>query len=149
MAGYILIVDDEKGQREILNTILQKEGYRAVDVPGAREALERLAKEDFDLILTDLKMQGMSGMELLEKVLAEDARQCVVMMTAHGTIDSAEEAMKKGAFDYLEKPLERRPASSLWTRTRGPGDRCGKPRWYCPRPVLPGSAMPRRAGQWP
>ena len=107
MAGNILIVDDEKGQREILNTILQKEGYRPVDVPGAREALERLEKEDFDLILTDLKMQGMSGMELLEKVLAEDVRQCVVMMTAHGTIDSAVEAMKKGAFDYLEKPLER------------------------------------------
>ena len=52
-------------------------------------------------------MQGMSGMELLEKVLAERPPQCVVMMTAHGTIDSAVEAMKKGAFDYLEKPLER------------------------------------------
>ncbi|HEY6872903.1 MAG TPA: sigma-54 dependent transcriptional regulator [Geobacteraceae bacterium] len=107
MTGSILVVDDEKGQREILNTILQKEGYRIVDVPGGREALERLEKEAFDLILTDLKMQGMSGMELLEKVLADNPEQCVVMMTAHGTIDSAVEAMKKGAFDYLEKPLER------------------------------------------
>lgn len=107
MSGSILIVDDEKGQREILTTILQKEGYRIVDVPGGREALERLKEEEFDLILTDLKMQGMSGMELLENVLGEDPQQCIVMMTAHGTIDSAVEAMKKGAFDYLEKPLER------------------------------------------
>jgi len=107
MSGSILIVDDEKGQREILTTILQKEGYRIVDAPGGREALERLKEEEFDLILTDLKMQGMSGMELLESVLTDDPQQCIVMMTAHGTIDSAVEAMKKGAFDYLEKPLER------------------------------------------
>ncbi len=107
MSGSILIVDDEKGQREILTTILQKEGYRIVDVPGGREALDRLKEEEFDLILTDLKMQGMSGMELLENVLDLDPQQCMVMMTAHGTIDSAVEAMKKGAFDYLEKPLER------------------------------------------
>ena len=107
MSGSILIVDDEKGQREILTTILQKEGYRIVDVPGGREAMEHLKEDEYDLILTDLKMQGMSGMELLENVLAEDPQQCIVMMTAHGTIDSAVEAMKKGAFDYLEKPLER------------------------------------------
>lgn len=107
MTGSILVVDDEKGQREILNTILQKEGHIIVDVPGAREALARLEQEEFDLILTDLKMQGMSGMELLEKVLEHNPQQCVLMMTAHGTIDSAVEAMKKGAFDYLEKPLER------------------------------------------
>ncbi len=107
MPGSILIVDDEKGQREILTAILQKEGYRTADVPGGREALDRMRDEQFDLILTDLKMQGMSGMELLESVLEADPQQCVVMMTAHGTIDSAVEAMKKGAFDYLEKPLDR------------------------------------------
>ncbi len=107
MSGSILVVDDEKGQREILTTILRKEGYRVVDVPGGREALAKLDEEEFDLILTDLKMQGMSGMELMEQVLALDPQQCVVMMTAHGTVDSAVEAMKKGAFDYLEKPLER------------------------------------------
>ncbi|MFZ3208598.1 MAG: sigma-54 dependent transcriptional regulator [Geobacteraceae bacterium] len=107
MAGSILVVDDEKGQREILNTILLKEGYRIVDVPGAREALEQLENKEFDLILTDLKMQGMSGMELLDRILDGNPSQCVVMMTAHGTVDSAVEAMKKGAFDYLEKPLER------------------------------------------
>jgi len=105
--GSILIVDDEKGQRDILSVILNKEGYDIVDVPGVREALDQLDKREFDLILTDLKMQGQSGLDLLERVLADDPQQCVILMTAHGTVDSAVEAMKKGAFDYLEKPLER------------------------------------------
>lgn len=105
--GSILIVDDEKGQRDILNLILKKEGYDVVDVPGVREALVQLERREFELIMTDLKMQGQGGMELLETVLAGDPQQCVIMMTAHGSVDSAVEAMRKGAFDYLEKPLER------------------------------------------
>jgi DNA-binding NtrC family response regulator len=107
MRGSILVVDDEKGQREILGTILKKEGYAIEAVPGAREALELMETGEYDIILTDLKMQGMSGMELLERIVEDNPRQCIVIMTAHGTIDSAVEAMKKGAFDYLEKPLER------------------------------------------
>ena len=105
--GSILIVDDEKGQREILNLILKKEHYDVVDVPGVREALEQLEQREFDLIMTDLQMQGQSGLDLLERVLADDPQQCIIMMTAHGSVDSAVEAMRKGAFDYLEKPLER------------------------------------------
>lgn len=105
--GSILIVDDEKGQRDILSLILKKENYDVVDVPGVREALDQLEKREFDLIMTDLKMQGQSGLDLLEKVLADDPQQCIIMMTAHGSVDSAVEAMRKGAFDYLEKPLER------------------------------------------
>ena len=107
MRGSILVVDDERGQREILGAILKKAGYDITAVPGARQALERLGAEGYDVVLTDLKMQGMSGMELLERILEENSRQCIIIMTAHGTIDSAVEAMKKGAFDYLEKPLER------------------------------------------
>jgi two-component system, NtrC family, response regulator PilR len=107
MAGSILIVDDEKGQRDILSAILSKEGYRILAVPGAREALQELESGEFDLLLTDLKMQGMSGMELMERVLSENPKQCVVMMTAHGTLDTVKTAIKMGAFDYLEKPLER------------------------------------------
>ncbi|HWI41803.1 MAG TPA: sigma-54 dependent transcriptional regulator, partial [Verrucomicrobiae bacterium] len=107
MSGSILVVDDEKGQREILGTILRKEGYGVTLVPGGREALDLLATTPFDLVLTDLKMQGISGVELLETILADNPRQCVIIMTAHGTVDSAVDAMKKGAFDYLEKPLER------------------------------------------
>ncbi|GFE57194.1 sigma-54 dependent transcriptional regulator [Geobacter sp. AOG1] len=107
MTGSILVVDDEKGQREILQAILTREGYRVTTVPGGKEAMSKLDEEEFDLLLTDLKMQGMSGMELMEQALAANQRQCVVIMTAHGTVDSAVEAMKKGAFDYLEKPIER------------------------------------------
>jgi len=105
--GSILVVDDEKGQRDILNLILSKEGYDVVDVPGVIDALAQLEGHEFDLIMTDLKMQGQSGLELLEKVLSDDPQQCIIMMTAHGSVDSAVEAMRKGAFDYLEKPLER------------------------------------------
>ena len=107
MNGSILIVDDEKGQRDILTAILGKEGYRVLAVPGGREALEELERSEFDLLLTDLKMQGMSGMELMERVLADSPEQCVIMMTAHGTIGTVKSAIKMGAFDYLEKPLER------------------------------------------
>lgn len=107
MTGTILVVDDERGQREILDLILKKEGCRVTAVAGAREARQRLELEEYDIILTDLKMQGMSGMELLESVLGDNPQQCIIIMTAHGTIDSAVAAMKKGAFDYLEKPLER------------------------------------------
>ncbi|MCE1225267.1 MAG: sigma-54 dependent transcriptional regulator [Geobacteraceae bacterium] len=107
MSGSILIVDDEKGQREILTMILQGVGYDTAEAAGVQEALALLGKREFDLVLTDLKMQGQSGLDLLEQVMADDPQQCVIMMTAHGTVDSAVGAMKRGAFDYLEKPLER------------------------------------------
>ena len=107
MNGTILIVDDEKGQREILTMILRGEGYETAEASGVPEAQLLLGKREFDLILTDLKMQGQSGLDLLEQVMADDPQQCVIMMTAHGTVDSAVGAMKRGAFDYLEKPLER------------------------------------------
>ena len=106
-AGSILIVDDERSQREILTVILRKEGYLTVEVPGVDEALDALEGREFDLVLTDLKLKDRSGLELLEHLVSEDPHQCVIMMTAHGTIDSAVAAMKRGAFDYLEKPLER------------------------------------------
>ena len=107
MTGSILIVDDEKSQRDILEAILNREGYRTLSVPGAREALKNLENNEYDLILTDLKMQGMSGMELLDAIIGQNPNQSVIMMTAHGSVDSAVEAMEKGAFSYLEKPLER------------------------------------------
>lgn len=107
MPYSILIVDDEKAQRDILETILGRDGYRTALAGSGQDALVKLKDDEFDLILTDLKMQGMSGMELLEKVLQDNPQQCVIIMTAHGTIDSAVEATRKGAFNYLEKPLDR------------------------------------------
>ncbi len=105
--GSILIVDDERSQREILTIILRKEGYHTTDVAGVDEARALLGEQEFDLVLTDLMLKDRSGLELLEYLVEEDPHQCVIMMTAHGTIDSAVAAMKRGAFDYLEKPLER------------------------------------------
>ena len=103
--GSILIVDDEKGQRDILNLILKKEGYDIVDVPGVREALAQLEKREFDLIMTDLKMQGQSGLDLLEKVQVSDPQQCIIMMTAHGSVDSAVEALCSCKRTWRTKPL--------------------------------------------
>ncbi len=103
----ILVVDDEKSQREILEMILSGEGYDVTPAASGEAAL-RLAKERrFDLALTDLKMTGMDGIELLQKLLAYDSSIIVVLLTAHGSIDSAKDALRRGAFDYLEKPYDR------------------------------------------
>ncbi|HEX8072201.1 MAG TPA: sigma-54 dependent transcriptional regulator [Pyrinomonadaceae bacterium] len=103
----ILVVDDEKSQREILEMILAGEGYDVTPAASGEAAL-RLAKERrFDLALTDLKMTGMDGIELLQKLLTMDSSIIVILLTAHGSIDSAKEALRRGAFDYLEKPYDR------------------------------------------
>jgi len=106
MNGTILVVDDERSQREILATILKTVGHDVTTAPDAEQALHLCSERDFDIVLTDLKMQGMGGMTLLARVLENDPDQCVIIMTAHGTVDSAVSAMKQGAFDYLEKPLD-------------------------------------------
>src|SRR6266436_9910563 len=103
----ILVVDDEKSQREILEMILTSEGYE-VTTAASGEAAVKFAKEKrFDLALTDLKMTGMDGIELLQHLLALDSSIIVLLLTAHGSIDSAKEALRRGAFDYLEKPYDK------------------------------------------
>lgn len=101
----ILVVDDERLQREIIILTLKKQ-YEMAEAASVREALALLEKLEFDLILTDLMLLGQSGMELLELVQKVDPDQCVIMMTAHGSIKTAVEAIQKGAFNYLEKPIE-------------------------------------------
>jgi DNA-binding NtrC family response regulator len=103
----ILVVDDEPPQVEILRFILADEGYEVVTAGSGRGALAALRRQPVDLVLTDLKMPDVSGIALLEQILQAQPGACVVLMTAHGTIDSAVEAMRKGAFDYLTKPLDR------------------------------------------
>jgi DNA-binding NtrC family response regulator len=103
----ILVVDDEKSQREILEMILSGEGYD-VTTASSGEAATKFAKEHrFDLVLTDLMMTGMDGIELLQHLLATDSAIVVILLTAHGTIDSAKEALRSGAFDYLQKPYDK------------------------------------------
>ncbi len=107
MKPRILVVDDEHHQRDILRMILEGEGYEVTGAGNARQALEEARSGPFDVVLTDLKMPDQSGIELLSELQRLQPGLCVILMTAHGSIDSAVEAMRKGAFDYLTKPLER------------------------------------------
>jgi DNA-binding NtrC family response regulator len=103
----ILVVDDERPQREILEEILSGEGYDLMTAASGEAALKIVKDKRFDLVLTDLKMTGMDGIELLQRLLAYDSSIIVILLTAHGSIDSAKEALRRGAFDYLEKPYDR------------------------------------------
>ena len=102
----ILIVDDEKNYLLVLSAVLEDEGYEVLTALNGPEALEIQKRSDLDLILTDMKMPGMTGIELLESVKAIDPDLPVIMMTAHGTVDKAVEAMQKGAYSYILKPFD-------------------------------------------
>ena len=101
----ILIVDDEKNYLVVLEALLGPEGYEIMTSEKAQEALRLIQEADVDLVLTDMKMPGMSGMELLEETKKIKPEVPVIMMTAYGTIEMAVEAMKKHAYDYITKPF--------------------------------------------
>ncbi|MDQ3179001.1 MAG: sigma-54 dependent transcriptional regulator [Acidobacteriota bacterium] len=103
----ILVVDDEKSQREILEMILSGEGYDVTTASSGEAAMKFVADRKFDLVLTDLKMTGMSGLDLLKELTDFDKSIIVLLLTAHGTVDSAVDALRLGAFDYLQKPYDR------------------------------------------
>ena len=102
----ILIVDDEKNYTLILAAVLEDAGFGALTANSGSEALGILASSDVDLVLTDMKMPGMDGIDLLERIKATDAELPVIMMTAHGTVEKAVEAMQKGAYNYILKPFD-------------------------------------------
>jgi len=101
----VLVVDDEENLRRVTQLKLQQAGYEAMTASDGRQALEVLARNPHDLIITDLKMPGMSGMDLLRRVREDYPEIIVVVVTAFGTIESAVEAMKLGAHDYIIKPV--------------------------------------------
>jgi DNA-binding NtrC family response regulator len=101
----ILVVEDEPKMRRLLELQLGEEGFRAHTTPDAETALQTLNKEEFDLIVTDFKLPGMNGLEFLQAVKRVNADLPVVVMTAYGTVESAVEAMKAGASDYVLKPF--------------------------------------------
>lgn len=103
----ILVVDDEKNQREILETILSGEGYDVTTASSGEAAMKFVADRHFDLVLTDLKMTGMSGLDLLKELTDFDKSIIVILLTAHGSVDSAVDAMRLGAFEYLQKPYDK------------------------------------------
>jgi len=102
----ILIVDDEKNYLRVLTAVLEDEGYEVLSALSGQEALEIQKASDLDLVLTDMKMPGMDGIKLLENVKAINPDLPVIMMTAHGTVDKAVEAMQKGAYSYILKPFD-------------------------------------------
>ena len=106
--GRILAVDDEPDMLTLIKMIV--EGYsdhQVTTTNNPMEVAELLTKERFDLIITDLKMPGMDGMELLELAKKHDKDALILMVTAFGSLESAEEAVAKGAFDYISKPFRK------------------------------------------
>jgi len=101
----ILVVDDEKNTREALSKILSEDGYDVIAAADGYQALDAVVRDLPDLILADLKMPGMDGLELLSRIRLKDYDTPFVMMTAFGTVETAVEALKKGAEDYLTKPI--------------------------------------------
>jgi DNA-binding NtrC family response regulator len=102
----ILVVDDHSGMRRSLGLILKKGGYQVLEAPDGVAALEIVRKNQLDLVITDLRMAGLSGIDLLRQVHDMHPKLPVVVITAHGTIASAVEAMRLGALDYLTKPFD-------------------------------------------
>jgi two-component system, NtrC family, response regulator AtoC len=101
----ILVADDEAGIREFISEALAMDGHEVSVAPDGNAAARALDEHSFDLLFTDLKMPGQDGMALLRKVRAEQPEVQVIVLTAYGTVGTAVEAMKLGAFDYLQKPI--------------------------------------------
>lgn len=105
--GSVLIVDDDREMRKLIEEFLQEEGYDAESVSSGDLAMNSLQVKHYDLLITDLRMEGLSGLELLKKVKSIYPQQTIIMITAFGTVESAIEAMKLGALDYIIKPFKR------------------------------------------
>ena len=102
----ILIVDDEENMRHMLSILLKQGGYDASSCGSASSALKIMEKEDFDYVLCDVKMPGMTGIEFLGALKSSGAPPTVIMMSAYGTVETAVECMKHGAYDYISKPFK-------------------------------------------
>jgi two-component system, NtrC family, nitrogen regulation response regulator NtrX len=102
----ILVIDDERSIRNTLKDILEYEKYQVDLAENGPTGLEKLKTGEYDVVLCDIKMPGMDGLEVLEKLAEQEYDSPVVMISGHGNIDTAVEAIKKGAFDFIEKPLD-------------------------------------------
>ncbi|MBX7108076.1 MAG: sigma-54 dependent transcriptional regulator [Chitinophagales bacterium] len=102
----ILIIDDEKSIRRTLREILEYEGYKVEEAVDGLEGLNMLKEKTFDAILLDIKMPKMDGLEVLDKIMQTNADTPVIMVSGHGTIDTAVEAVRKGAYDFVAKPMD-------------------------------------------
>jgi DNA-binding NtrC family response regulator len=106
MKAKILVVDDEKTIRESVSLVLNDEGHETSLAASGKEALDLLSSEDYDILITDLKMPGMDGMELVKRTFDLCPQTSVIIITAHASVESAIEALRMGAFDYILKPFD-------------------------------------------
>jgi len=105
MAFKVLIVDDEENMRDMLKVLLTEEGYQCDTAEEGMEALSKLREDSFDFVLCDIRMPGLDGPGLLSRMKKEGINSTVIMMSAYGTLDTAIETMKQGAYDYISKPF--------------------------------------------
>jgi len=103
----ILVVDDEETVRNLLRRTLEDIGYNVLAVSNGEEALVRMEQQEFEVVLLDIKMPGMSGIEVLAKITTDWPDTCVIMATAVSDVQTAVESMKMGAYDYITKPFNR------------------------------------------
>src|SRR4029077_11750038 len=103
----VLIVDDEPNLRRILSAQLTRDGYDVLTAEDGEQGLHLLREHHIDLVITDLKMPKVDGMTLLRRALEEEPELPIILITAHGTIDTAVEALKLGAFDFVTKPFDK------------------------------------------
>lgn len=104
--GVVLVVDDDRAMRELVNDILTDRGHRVLVTGNGPDALEACARTEVDVVLTDLRMKGMQGLDLLTELRRTHPEANVILMTAFGSVETAVEAMKHGAYDYLTKPIK-------------------------------------------
>jgi DNA-binding NtrC family response regulator len=108
VAGKILIVDDELDMLALLKMIIaEKTGYEVVTTNNPFEVIDLVKNGDYDVLVTDLKMPGMDGIEIIEQSKKIDRYLPIIVITAYGSIESAEEAIQKGAYDYITKPFRK------------------------------------------
>src|SRR5271169_881092 len=106
MADRILVVDDEQLIRESIAFILKKEGFTVAEAPNGAVAYEKIQSESFDLVISDIEMPVMNGIDLLDRVMQLNPQSLFVIITAYGSLDTAVPALRKGASDYILKPVE-------------------------------------------
>ena len=102
--AVILIIDDEKSIRNVLKDILQHEGYQVDEAPDGEQGIKQFSSKSYDLVLCDIKMPKVDGMDVLQQIMEMNPEVPVIMISGHGTIETAVEAVKKGAFDFISKP---------------------------------------------
>lgn len=138
--GRVLVVDDRQQARESMADVLRHAGHRVDAVSSGVEALQRLDAESFDVLVTDLQMPGMSGLDLIRQVERRNCGTQAVMVTAYATVESAVEAMRHGAFDYIEKPFNADQLENLVQRAIEHGRRLDQaPR--CSAAGMPGAGL--------